>query len=47
MDAAGREEVITAATADLRADADGKNVTMLLRKGQRIGVWTPAASTAP
>ena len=38
MDAAGREEVITAATADLRADADGKTVIMLLRKGQRIGV---------
>ncbi|KQY30199.1 permease [Caulobacter sp. Root1455] len=38
MDVNGREEVITAATADLRADADGKNVTMLLRKGQRIGV---------
>jgi lipopolysaccharide export system permease protein len=38
MDAAGHEEVITAATADLRADADGKTVTMLLRKGQRIGV---------
>jgi lipopolysaccharide export system permease protein len=37
-DVAGREEVITAATADLRADADGKNVTMLLRKGQRVAV---------
>jgi lipopolysaccharide export system permease protein len=38
MDVNGREEVITAATADLRASADGKTVTMLLRKGQRIGV---------
>ena len=38
LDAAGREEVITATTADLRPDADGKTVTMLLRKGQRIGL---------
>jgi lipopolysaccharide export system permease protein len=38
MDAAGHEEVITAATADLRSAPDGKNVIMLLRKGQRIGV---------
>jgi len=38
MDANGREEVITAATADLRADAGAKAVTMLLRKGQRIGL---------
>ncbi|MFZ0267487.1 LptF/LptG family permease [Caulobacter sp.] len=38
MDAAGREEVITAATADLRPDADGKTVIMLLRKGQRIAI---------
>lgn len=38
MDAAGREEVITAATADLRPDADGKTVVMLLRKGQRIAI---------
>jgi lipopolysaccharide export system permease protein len=38
MDANGHEEVITAATADLRADAGAKSVTMLLRKGQRISV---------
>jgi lipopolysaccharide export system permease protein len=38
LDVNGNEEVITAATADLRADAGAKNVTMLLRKGQRIGV---------
>lgn len=38
LDANGREEVITAATADLRADAGAKAVTMLLRKGQRIGL---------
>lgn len=38
MDANGHEEVITAATADLRADAGAKTVTMLLRKGQRISV---------
>jgi lipopolysaccharide export system permease protein len=38
MDINGREEVITAATADLRSDPDGKTVIMLLRKGQRIGV---------
>ncbi|WP_165188280.1 LptF/LptG family permease [Caulobacter soli] len=38
LDAAGREEVITATTADLRPDAHGKTVTMLLRKGQRIGL---------
>ncbi|MGR4864436.1 LptF/LptG family permease [Caulobacter sp. LARHSG274] len=38
MDANGREEVITAATADLRADEAAKSVTMLLRRGQRIGV---------
>ena len=38
VDANGHEEVITAATADLRADAGAKTVTMLLRKGQRISV---------
>jgi lipopolysaccharide export system permease protein len=38
LDANGNEEVITAATADLRADSGAKNVTMLLRRGQRIGV---------
>jgi lipopolysaccharide export system permease protein len=38
MDANGHEEVITAANADLRADAQAKTVTMLLRKGQRISV---------
>ena len=38
LDVNGREEVITAATADLRIDSDGKNVVMLLRKGQCIGV---------
>jgi lipopolysaccharide export system permease protein len=38
LDVNGREEVITAATADLRADSNAKNVVMLLRKGQRIGV---------
>jgi lipopolysaccharide export system permease protein len=38
MDANGHEEVITAATADLRADPQAKSVTMLLRKGQRISV---------
>jgi lipopolysaccharide export system permease protein len=38
LDANGREEVITAATADLAADAGVKTVTMLLRKGQRIGL---------
>lgn len=38
MDANGHEEVITAATADLRADEAAKSVTMLLRQGQRIGV---------
>lgn len=37
MDAKGREEVITAATADLQADAAGDKVTLLLRRGQRIG----------
>ena len=38
LDANGREEVITAATADLRADEAAKTVTMLLRRGQRVGV---------
>jgi len=38
LDVNGHEEVITAATADLRADPEAKNVVMLLRKGQRIGV---------
>ena len=38
LDATGREEVITAATADLRGDVTAKAVTMLLRKGQRIGL---------
>jgi lipopolysaccharide export system permease protein len=38
LDINGREEVITAATADLRADPGAKAVTMLLRKGQRIGL---------
>ena len=38
VDVNGNEEVITAATADLRADLDAKSVTMLLRNGQRIGV---------
>jgi lipopolysaccharide export system permease protein len=38
LDANGHEEVITANTADLRADVGAKNVTMLLRKGQRIGL---------
>ncbi|KRA59681.1 permease [Caulobacter sp. Root655] len=38
LDANGREEVITAATADLAADPGVKTVTMLLRKGQRIGL---------
>lgn len=38
MDTNGHEEVITAATADLRADTGAKTVTMLLRKGQRISV---------
>jgi lipopolysaccharide export system permease protein len=38
LDVNGREEVITATTADLRADAGAKTVTMLLRKGQRIGL---------
>jgi lipopolysaccharide export system permease protein len=38
LDANGREEVITAATADLGADPGVKTVTMLLRKGQRIGL---------
>lgn len=37
LDAKGREEVITAATADLQADAAGDKVTLLLRRGQRIG----------
>ena len=38
LDVNGHEEVITAVTADLRADTAAKNVVMLLRKGQRIGV---------
>jgi lipopolysaccharide export system permease protein len=38
LDANGHEEVITANTADLRADVGAKTVTMLLRKGQRIGL---------
>ncbi len=37
LDTKGREEVITAATADLQADAAGDKVTLLLRRGQRIG----------
>jgi lipopolysaccharide export system permease protein len=32
----GREEVITASTAELRADPDGKTVTLTLRDGRRI-----------
>ncbi|WP_297507894.1 LptF/LptG family permease [uncultured Caulobacter sp.] len=37
-DARGHEEIITAASADLRIDADGKTVTMGLRDGRRIAM---------
>jgi lipopolysaccharide export system permease protein len=47
MDVTGREEVITAATADLRVEPDAKTVTMLLRKGQRIGVDARGAVPHP
>ncbi len=36
-DAAGHEELITAASATLQVAADGKTVTMRLRSGRRIG----------
>lgn len=38
QDDKGREEVITAAAADLIADAAGGKVTLLLKRGQRVGV---------
>lgn len=36
QDSKGQEEIITAATADLKLDAGGKTVTMDLRDGRRI-----------
>ncbi len=36
-DAAGHEELITAASATLQVSADGKTVTMRLKSGRRIG----------
>lgn len=36
LDAKGQEEIITAASADLKLDAGGKTVTMDLRDGRRI-----------
>lgn len=38
QDDKGREEVITAAAADLIADTAGGKVTLLLKRGQRVGV---------
>lgn len=38
LDARGHEEIITAATADLKMDPSGKTVTMDLRNGRRIGI---------
>ena len=36
LDAKGQEEIITAASADLKMDPDGKTITMDLRDGRRI-----------
>jgi lipopolysaccharide export system permease protein len=36
MDTRGQEEIITAASADLKINADGKTITMNLRDGRRI-----------
>lgn len=36
LDARGHEEIITAASADLKTNADGKTITMDLRDGRRI-----------
>lgn len=36
LDAHGQEEIITAATADLKMDPGGKTITMLLKDGRRI-----------
>lgn len=37
LDARGQEEIITAATADLKMDPGGKTITMDLKSGRRIG----------
>lgn len=37
LDARGQEEIITAASADLKMDASGKTITMDLKDGRRIG----------
>ncbi len=37
LDARGQEEIITAASADLKMDAGGKTITMDLKDGRRIG----------
>jgi len=36
LDARGQEEIITAATADLKMDPGGKTITMFLKDGRRI-----------
>ena len=38
LDPRGQEEIITAATADLKMDPSGKTVTMDLKNGRRIGL---------